>query len=277
MDEVWNGIRTLDYEHTRPTATPLEWELYTTSVISWPLVLMDESTPYGTLRRPGIVDVPDVLHRRLVAAWHARLTETRYVGRLITSTADARARTGDALTGLECALRHGDQAAAGAAIAAATRGLLTVMSTHIVNWLLPETAWQATLTGLLGNHAEAAACLSALMTPSAPGRLLRAHLTTATTADTSSGAAQASDHALCLADAWTMALQLAAAGDDDATDRVRTLTALTRWAADSEERRAELRDRYLAAIPRWRLLTGTLIDDAQLTTAHLMEETGACL
>lgn len=267
MDEVWNGTRTLDYEHTRPTATALEWELYTTSVITWPLVLMDDPTPYGALRRPGIVDIPDSLHHRLTGAWHTRLTQVSYVEHLIKATADARARTHHALTDLEAALQRGDRAAADAALAPATRHLLTVMSTHIVNWLLPEAAWHATLTRLLGDTAAASACLSALMTPSTPGRLLHAHLTADTTAGT--GAAQANSQALRLADTWTMALHLAAASDPHATASIRTLAPLARWAADSEERRAELRDRYLAAIPRWRLLTGPGAQETQLTTAHL--------
>lgn len=58
MDIAWNGILTCDYERTRPQASPLERELYTRSLITWPAVFLGDSCPYGSERRPGIVDVP---------------------------------------------------------------------------------------------------------------------------------------------------------------------------------------------------------------------------
>lgn len=38
MDIAWNGILTCDYERSRPQASPLERELYTRSLITWPAV-----------------------------------------------------------------------------------------------------------------------------------------------------------------------------------------------------------------------------------------------
>ncbi|MFI6883740.1 hypothetical protein [Streptosporangium canum] len=258
MDEVWNGMRTVDYEHSRPTGTPVEWELYTCSLIAWPQVLMGEPTPYGRLRRPGIVDIDEPVHQQLVDAWHTRLADPIYVADLIDHTAAARARTGAALDALESSLEAEDAAGAATALAEATGGLLTVMSAHIVNWLLPEAAWQQLLTDLLGSTSTALACGSALMTPTDPGRLLNAH-TRLPLAHTGQAAAVpvARRRALDYAEAWSLAAILAAAGNDQTLTAVRMLIALSRWAADSEERRAELRDRYLAAIPRWCILTST--------------------
>ncbi|GAT68870.1 hypothetical protein PS9374_04535 [Planomonospora sphaerica] len=266
MDEIWNGTRTADYEHTRPTGTLLEWELYTRSLIAWPHVLMDEPAPYGRLRRPGIVDIDETVHQHLVGAWHARLNDPVYAADLITRTEGARARTAAALQGLEAALEAGDPAAASAALTEATGHLLEVMSTHIVNWLLPETAWQDLLTDLLGGPAAASACGSALMTPTAPGRLLTTHLSPGPTPSATEAPA-ARQRALQAADAWALALTLAAAGDASRLTAARLVITLSRWAADSEERRAELRDRYLAAVPRWAALTGT--DPTRLTVADL--------
>jgi hypothetical protein len=44
---------------------------------------------------------------------------------------------------------------------AATAGVLRVMSTHIVNWLLPEGHWEKFLAEILGDLSSARACMSA--------------------------------------------------------------------------------------------------------------------
>ncbi|MET9064436.1 hypothetical protein [Streptosporangium sandarakinum] len=262
MDEVWNGIRTVDYEHSRPDATLLEWELYTRSLIAWPQTLMNEATPYGRLRRPGIVDISEPIHQHLAGTWHTRLADPEYAAELITRTAAARARTAAALSALDAALDDAHPIAASAALADATTHLLTVMSAHIVNWLLPEPVWERLLTGLLGSQASALACGSALMTPTDPGRLLNAHLTPA------AAVPAARQRALEYAASWSAAVVLAAAGDPHRLTEAQLVITLSRWAADSEERRAELRDHYLAAVTRWAALTG--VDAAQLTVTDLI-------
>ncbi|MEV4091074.1 hypothetical protein [Streptosporangium saharense] len=260
MDEVWNGTRTVDYEYTRPTGTPLEWELYTRSLIAWPQVLMDVPAPYGRLRRPGLVDVDEADHQRLVGIWHTRLTDPVYVTDLVIRTTAARTRTGAALEKLETALAARSPAAASAALSDATSHLLTVMSTHIVNWLLPEVAWERLLTEFLGSRPAALTSGSALMTPTDPGRLL----STCLSSEASSVRRRALEHA----HSWSLAVQLAAAGDEHRLTTARLVITLSRWAADSEERRAELRDRYLAAVVRWAPLAGA--DPAQLAIADLI-------
>ncbi|MEV7006657.1 hypothetical protein [Streptosporangium sp. NPDC051022] len=267
MDEVWNGIRTVDYEHTRPAGTPLEWDLYTRSLIAWPQVLMDVPTPYGRLRRPGLVDIDEADHQHLVGTWHTRLTDPAYVTDLIACTATARARTGATLEELDAALETENVAAASAALADATAHLLTVMSTHIVNWLLPEAAWERLLAELLGSRSAALAGGLALMTPTDPGRLLNAHLFPAHIAS-STKVPVARQHALERASSWSLAILLAATGDERQHAAARLVITLSRWAADSEERRAELRDRYLPAVVRWASLTGA--DLAQLSIADLI-------
>ncbi|TWV34736.1 hypothetical protein FRZ03_28130 [Streptomyces misionensis] len=49
------------------------------------------------------------------------------------------------------------------------------MSTHIVNWLLPEPQWESLLTRLFGGQERARACLLALSIPAETGHLLAAH------------------------------------------------------------------------------------------------------
>ncbi len=48
-----------------------------------------------------------------------------------------------------------------------------------------------------------------------------------------------------------MAVILAAAGDAPALDAVRAMIITLEWAAESEERRRELRERYLALTTAW--------------------------
>ncbi|MEU9891080.1 hypothetical protein [Sphaerisporangium sp. NPDC051011] len=97
MEPVWNGLLTCDYERTRPEATPLEWDVYTTSLITWPRVLMDDPRPYGRLRRPGIVDIDQSDHEHLTSLWHARLADPEFVRELIAQTRHDRDTAHDAL------------------------------------------------------------------------------------------------------------------------------------------------------------------------------------
>jgi hypothetical protein len=83
MEPVWNGMLTCDYERTRPQATRFEWDLYTQSLIRWPVVLMNDAEPYGRLRRAGIVDIPEAVGHALTGRWYARLRDLDYVAHLI--------------------------------------------------------------------------------------------------------------------------------------------------------------------------------------------------
>jgi hypothetical protein len=47
MDMAWNGMLTCDYERSRPNASPLERELYTRSLTTWPAVFQRSPRPYG--------------------------------------------------------------------------------------------------------------------------------------------------------------------------------------------------------------------------------------
>ncbi len=71
-------------------------------------------------------------------------------------------------------------------------------------------------------------------------------------------------------EAWQTAAILAAAGDDDALQQVRALSLILGWAAGSEERRKELRHRYLAAARRWCGLARA--DPRCITIADLLGE-----
>lgn len=328
MEPVWNGLLTCDYEHTRPHATLLEWDLYTTSLINWPRTLMDEPTPYGRLRRPGIVDIPEADHARLIAQWHTRIADPQQVALLIAHTDQHKQQTVRALDAAGQALSLSETAAAAQAVAEATSAFLDTNATHIVNWLLPEQQWEDQLTRLFSDPAKAHCCLSALMTPDAPGHLLRAqtqlltaatHLNTAldtaietqrvagafaetvgpiygrrapsvtatamenparvtevlrnTRDNANPGAeletiARARDRAVALRNAWRCAAVLAAVGDEQALHAVRAIIPACQWAAGSEERRKELRHRYLATVRRWCASTGA--DPAAITTDDLL-------
>ena len=324
MEPVWNGRLTCDYEHTRPGSTALELDLYTTSLTRWPTILMNESTHYGTLRRPGIVDIPERDHRSLTGQWHTLLADPAYADAMVHAALARQGRTGTALSHAEERLDAADPIGAQAQLANATRLLLEVMSAHIVNWLLPEDSWEATLSRALGSDKKGRACLLALNTPSEDGHLLVAHvavlhgaaeirsggsLDTAATAlsaraGTLFGPGSPAATAMPLEDAdraaallastaarddtqgqladirtarhratelrrsWALAALLAAAGDSTAVATVRAMTTVCRWAADSEERRKELRHRYLAAARRWCELSD--IDTTTVTTADLI-------
>ncbi|MCU7827270.1 hypothetical protein [Kitasatospora sp. DSM 101779] len=174
MDEVWKGLLTCDYEHTRPGSTALELDLYTTSLTRWPLVFMDDPRPYGRLRRAGIVDIPEPDHLALTGRWHHLLADPAYATAMVTAAEQRHRRTDAALLALEHQLDNGE--APERHLAGATEAFLGVMSAHIVNWLLPDDQWQKLLAGLLGSDADGRSCRLALNTPDATGHLLDAHL-----------------------------------------------------------------------------------------------------
>jgi len=182
MEPVWRGLLTCDYEHARPQATRLEWDIYTASLTAWPDTLMGECAPYGRLRRPGIVDIPEPDHHRLLARWHELLGDPGYVTDLARRTDNWAAALSLALDNANRNRRRADGTVVCGALADATRHLLALNATHIVNWLLPEQPWEDLLTGLLGTPAQARACLFALMTPTDPGHLLDTHAHVLTTA-----------------------------------------------------------------------------------------------
>ncbi|MFJ1708721.1 hypothetical protein [Kitasatospora sp. NPDC088346] len=174
MEPVWKGLLTCDYEHTRRGSTRLELDLYTTSLTAWPAVFMDDTRPYGRLRRAGIVDIPESDHVALTTRWHHRLADPAYATAMVASAEQRRQIADATLLTLEERLDSGE--AAGAQLADTTKAFLGVMSAHIVNWLLPDEAWEAFLAGLLGSGADGRACLLALTTPDSTGHLLDAHL-----------------------------------------------------------------------------------------------------
>jgi len=273
MEPVWNHMLTCDYERTRPTASPLEWDLYTRSLLAWPATLMNVPEPYGRLRRPGIVDIDEDDHHRLLTQWHTLLRHDDYVPDLIARTTAWHRATEHTLERAEQALNHADRDHAYQHLGQATRVFLDVMSTHIVNWLLPEDDWNAHLATLFGDAQRAANCLLALMTPSTTGHLLTGHLqqmkTTATSHNTTTqpSATQTRERAGTTRDAWEAAALLAAAGTDDTVTQIRLIAALCAWAATSEESRAVLRARYLDATRRWASLANR--DITALTTRDL--------
>ena len=241
MEPVWRQILTCDYERTRPNATRLELDLYTRSLVSWPMVLFGETRPYGHLRRPGIVDIAESDHNHITRAWHHHLTDPAYVGSLIERTNSDRAAAADRL---DQALAAGKRDRSQTAMTAATEAVLRVMSTHIVNWLLPEDSWEDWLSGLLGDRGAARTCLSALMLPAEPGHILAHpddHDPQAITVISASRSAADRRRTQ-----WLETALEAAAGDASARERVKTIGSILLWAADSEERRHELRERYLA-------------------------------
>ncbi|MFD7577466.1 hypothetical protein [Kitasatospora sp. NPDC059817] len=322
MEPVWNGHLTCDYERTRPGSTALELDLYTTSLTRWPTVLMNDPRPYGQLRRAGIVDIPEPDHRTLTESWHRQLGDPDYAAAMVAAARQRRQHTDTALDSLEHALRVAG-GKTGTCLARATTAFLDVMSTHIVNWLLPEQQWEDLLTDLLGGRHQGRACLLVLNTPDAAGHLLDAHqfllsnaaavrdgtdlaaaatavsartgtlyghgspaaaampledrtavaeliVTTART-DTDGqlqAIGDARHRATVLRDAWALAALLAAAGDTAATRQVTALTAVCRWAADSEESRKIQRHRYLAAARR--CCERADIDPTAVTTADLL-------
>ncbi|WP_316527574.1 hypothetical protein [Kitasatospora brasiliensis] len=321
MEPVWKGQLTCDYEHTRPGSTLLELDLYTASLLRWPLIFMDDPRPYGRVRRPGIVDIPEPDHLVLTRRWHDLLADPAYASAMVAAAEQRKLLADTALHATEHELDRGG--AAELPLARATEAFLGVMSAHIVNWLLPDDQWQQLLAGLLGGAADGRACRLALNTPDATGHLLDAHLVLLDGADTLTGGADltaaadalaaragtlygdgspaaaampledrnraaalltataitdtgsqraviddARRRAVGLRDAWVLAARLAAAGDPVATARVAALTAVCRWAADSEESRKVQRHRYLAAARRWCEYHGA--DPATVTTADLL-------
>lgn len=175
MDTFWRHLVVQDYEISRPASTRLEFDLYTTSLIAWPAVWMDDPTPYGVLRRPGIVDIDKAVHEKLVKQLAAHLADPGRAQSVVARAVGDRGRATAALTRAERALTDGATTQAGAALSDATAAFLRVMSTHIVNWLLPEAQWEVFLARLLNDEGRARACMMALSTPAEIGHLLAAH------------------------------------------------------------------------------------------------------
>ncbi|OHV27516.1 MULTISPECIES: hypothetical protein [Pseudofrankia] len=263
MEPVWNGMLTCDYERTRPQATPFEWDLYTRSLTRWPLILMNDPESYGRLRRSGIVDIPELVHHTITGRWHARLRNLDYVADLISRTVADRRAVALVLDACDAARRENDLAGLTAALATATTAFLRVNATHVVNWLLPEDRWERLLIDLLGSRESALTCLSALQLPTEPG-----HILATATAETDVLARRAS--AAARREAWTAAALVAAAGNDPTLTEVRALAAVLGWAADSEERRKELRERLLATARAWCEVTNANPD--RITIEDLLGE-----
>jgi pyruvate, water dikinase len=219
------------------------------------MVLFGETRPYGHLRRPGIVDIAESDHNHITQAWHHHLTDPAYVGSLVERTSSERTAAADRLDQLDQALRAGKRDRSQTAVTAATEAVLRVMSTHIVNWLLPEDSWEDWLSGLLGDRGAARACLSALMLPAEPGHILaRPDDHDSQASKVISASRSSADHRRTQ---WLQTALEAAADDAGACEQVTTIGSILQWAADSEERRHELRERYLAlartcatAVPR---------------------------
>lgn len=151
-------------------------------------------------------------------------------------------------------------------MAAATAAILRVSSTHIVNWLLPEQHWDTLLTHLFGTRTQALTCLSALQLPDEPSHILAAHARH-TPEESSQVILSNRTRAQRSRDAWRLAA-LAATGDQPVLGEVRALAAVLGWAAGSEERRNELRARFLALVAAWCKTTGH--DPSQITTTDLL-------
>ncbi|ORT47317.1 hypothetical protein [Frankia sp. KB5] len=286
MEPVWNGVLTCDYERTRPHASHLEWDLYTDALIRWPLILMDDPRPYGQLRRAGIVDIPELAHRDLTSAWHRQLAGLDHAVNLITRATHDRDVASAALDRVDDAARRGDVGGLARALAAATAAFTRVNATHIVNWLLPEDHWERLLTDLFGSHDAALTCLSALQLPAAPGHILATQIQIphrsgeATAFDIevtarhqeqtvpAAGLITQRTRAARRREAWTTAAILAAAGDYQVVTEIRAMALLLGWAADSEERRKELRERFLTGAHSWCDLTGA--DPCRITAADLL-------
>ncbi|MGW4694081.1 hypothetical protein ACWEO1_17010 [Kitasatospora cineracea] len=249
MEPVWKGLLTCDYEHTRPGSTLLELDLYTTSLISWPLVLMDDARPYGRLRRLGIVDIPEPEHLALTARWHQLLADPDRAAATVAAAERRRLVADAALGDLEHALDRGE--AGGRHIARATEAVLGIMSPHIVNWLLPDEQWQHLLAGLLGSDADGRACRLALNTPDATGHLLDAHLDLLDGADALADGGDLATTADILA---ARAGTLYGAGSPAAAampleDRARAAALLTATAAtDTRRQRAAIDEARLRAV-----------------------------
>lgn len=253
MDIAWKGMLTCDYERSRPHASQLERELYTRSLTTWPSVFLGEPSPYGTLRRPGIVDIRQEDHDRLTGQLHACLASPHRALDLAEQATAHRRQASAALRRAETRPASGclDRSPWTASVAAASTAILPVMSAHIVNWLLPEEQWETRMTKLLGNRASARACIAALSLPASPGHLLARLTTKATETTAGNHLLTAQRSAVETRESWIDAVILAAAGDAPALDAVRAMIITLEWAAESEERRRELRERYLALTTAW--------------------------
>ena len=117
---------------------------------------------------------------------------------------------------------------------AATAAVLRVMSTHIVNWLLPENDWEQLLTALLGTPGRALECMSALQLPDEPGHILAAPRRDEAASTTITGER---GNAVLLRAGWLSAAMEAAAGDPAMAGQLTAISIVLQWAATSEERR----------------------------------------
>jgi hypothetical protein len=124
MEPVWRQMLTCDYERTRPDAARLDLDLYTRSLISWPMVLFGEPRPYGHLRRPGIVDIAEADHSDITRDWHHHLTDPAYVRSLTEQTSSDRTAAAGTLDHLDDALQAGNRDRVLDTMTAATEAIL---------------------------------------------------------------------------------------------------------------------------------------------------------
>ena len=252
MTAAWNGTLTCDYGQDKNGASRVELDLYSSSLIAWPSVILQVLEPYGALRRPGIVDVPEADHCRLTVLLRDRLAAPVQAHAIAARAEAARAAAAAALDAAE------SRPSSAAALRQAATAVLPVMSAHIVNWLLPDEHWETIMTKMLGSRGAARACIAAMSVPEHDGHLLTRMKATSPAGTNTPDTSRA---------AWLGAALLAAAGDAPSLDAVRAMAIALRWAAESEERRRELRERFLAATRAWCARAG--LDPATVTLSAI--------
>ncbi|WP_433615388.1 hypothetical protein ACQP2P_11435 [Dactylosporangium sp. CA-139114] len=137
----------LDYEVDFPAASPLELALYSGGAVLFPRVVLGETAIWGTLRRPGVLDIPQAEYERVLDEFAARCLDVAFVRDLFATLRQLCARL-ETATGRLNAL-----SASRVDIDLAVNALVELMALHVLNWALPMDRLEAEVGGVVGASA----------------------------------------------------------------------------------------------------------------------------
>ena len=175
MESSWRDSVVLDYEVDFPGASPLELALYSGGAALFPRVVLGETTGWGTLRRPGVLDIPQAEYDGVLDDFAARCLDVAFVCDLYATLRRLCAQL-ETATG-----RLSAPSASRADVGLAVDALVELMALHVLNWALPMDRLEAEVGGVVGASA-ARTLIMRLLVPTTSAHLADFAALTATAA-----------------------------------------------------------------------------------------------
>lgn len=172
MQIPFGDVVVCDYELSTTATTPLELSLYSDGVRAVPAVLLAEDGALGTVRAPGVIDIPAVELNRHRDRFLA-LVRTAAGASGLRERLDQRVTKLDALADTVESW-HGVEALDSRVLGEYHGVLVELMAFHVLNWWLPLEDYRELLNSVVGSE-TGRSCLFDLLKPSRPPHMLLFH------------------------------------------------------------------------------------------------------